>query len=401
MKQQQVCVLGSTGSIGVNTLDVIARHPEVLSVHSLSAYSRMDRLAEQAARTRARIVIVPDEAAKKRFMQAWPAVDRPPEIRVGAQALCETAADPDVTTVMAAIVGAAGMPSALAAARAGKRVLLANKEALVTAGSLFMQTLRQSGAELLPIDSEHNAIFQCLPQGGDRSRAPEQPAPGVRRLLLTASGGPFRCTPLDQLFQVTPDQACAHPNWSMGRKISVDSATMLNKGLEVIEAYWLFAMPVDQIQVVIHPQSMVHSMVEYEDGSILAQLGQPDMRTPIAYGLGFPERIDSGLGLFDLAALTRLDFELPDLQRFPCLGLAFEALRAGQAACVTLNAANEIAVDCFLKRQIGYTQIAQVIEKSLDRAAGANCAQPGTLDEILDLDARARALAAEMCRSAA
>lgn len=397
MRHQRVCVLGSTGSIGVNTLDVISRHPETLSVYALSAHSRIEQLAEQARTTAARVVVVPDQAARKRFLQAWPAGHQPaPEIRVGEQALCDTAADAEVTTVMAAIVGAAGLPSALAAAQAGKRVLLANKEALVAAGGLFMHTVRSCGAELLPIDSEHNAIFQCMPQSG-RATAPTSPARGVRRLLLTASGGPFLTTALDQLASVTPDQACAHPNWSMGRKISVDSATMLNKGLEVIEAHWLFAMPVERIQVVVHPQSMVHSMVEYEDGSILAQLGQPDMRTPIAYGLGFPERIESGVGLLALTALGRLDFQEPNFERFPCLRLSFDALNTGQAACVALNAANEIAVDCFLNRRIRYTEIAGVIEACLDRITGMPATGLDTLDDVLALDARSRSIASELC----
>lgn len=396
MKTQQVCVLGSTGSIGVNTLDVIARHPETLSVYALSAYHRIDQLAEQARQTGAKVVVVPTDQARARFLQVWQGAAPRPEIRVGAQALVDTVADSAVTTVMAAIVGAAGLPSALAAARAGKRVLLANKEALVAAGGLFMRTVRESGAELLPIDSEHNAIFQCLPQAG-RATAPTEPAKGVRRLLLTASGGPFRTTALDQLASVTPEQACAHPNWDMGRKISVDSATMLNKGLEVIEAHWLFAMPVNRIQVVVHPQSMVHSMVEYEDGSILAQLGQPDMRTPIAYGLGFPERIESGVGLLALTALGRLDFEEPDLERFPCLRLSFDALRTGQAACVALNAANEIAVERFLKQQIRYTEIARVIEASLDRMNGLAGGALDTLDDVLALDAHTRSVASEFC----
>lgn len=396
MKFQRVCVLGSTGSIGESTLDVISRHPDVLSVYALSANSRIDKLARQAAATRAKVVVVPNDAARQRFTQAWQGEGAMPEVRVGPQALGETAADAEVTTVMAAIVGAAGLPSALAAARAGKRVLLANKEALVAAGGLFMRTVRESGAELLPIDSEHNAIFQCMPRG-DGALAPTDPAKGVRRLLLTASGGPFRTTSLDQLGAVTPDQACAHPNWSMGRKISVDSATMLNKGLEVIEAHWLFAMPVERIQVVVHPQSVVHSMVEYQDGSILAQLGQPDMRTPIAYGLGFPERIDSGVGLLSLAALGRLDFEEPDFERFPCLRLSFDALKTGQAACVALNAANEVAVDCFLKEQIRYTEIAHVIEDCLEKINGMSVSRLDSLDDVLALDAHTRKIASQRC----
>ncbi|MCC2595525.1 1-deoxy-D-xylulose-5-phosphate reductoisomerase [Pusillimonas sp. MFBS29] len=397
MKFQQLCVLGSTGSIGESTLDVALRHPETMAVYALSAYSRMEKLAEQARIARAKIVIVPTEQARDRFRQAWAGDGAGPEIRIGAQALVDTVLDSEVTTVMAAIVGAAGLPSALAAAKAGKRILLANKEALVAAGGLFMRTARENGAELLPIDSEHNAIFQCMPQV-TRATIPTEPAAGVRRLLLTGSGGPFRQTAIDQLAGVTPDQACAHPNWSMGRKISVDSATMLNKGLEVIEAHWLFAMPVDRIKVVIHPQSMVHSMVEYEDGSILAQLGQPDMRTPIAYGLGFPERIDSGVGLLQLAMLGRLDFEEPDFERFPCLRLSFDALKTGQAACVALNAANEIAVDCFLKQQIRYTEIAPVIESCLERITGRSDTSLDSLDDVLALDAHTRGIATELCQ---
>jgi 1-deoxy-D-xylulose-5-phosphate reductoisomerase len=396
MKTQRLCILGSTGSIGVNTLDVIARHPDTLSVYALSAHSRIERLAEQARACGARVVIVPDDAARRRFELAWPAGLARPEIRVGAQALADTAADPQVTTVMAAIVGAAGLPAALAAARAGKRLLLANKEALVAAGGLFMAAVREHGAELLPIDSEHNAIFQCMP-AAYRGSASQQPAAGVRRLLLTASGGPFRTTDLALLDAVTPDQACAHPNWSMGRKISVDSATMLNKGLEVIEAHWLFSMPVDRIQVVIHPQSMVHSMVEYDDGSVLAQLGQPDMRTPIAYGLGFPQRIDSGVGLLSLASLGRLDFEEPDFVRFPCLRLAYEALRAGQGACIALNAANEVAVARFLSGELGYTRIPQVIESCLGYMAGRAGAALDSLEAVLALDGEARRAAAGLC----
>ncbi len=397
MTMQSICVLGSTGSIGESTLDVIARHPERFRVYALSAYSRIDKLVSQAMATGARVVVVPDDAARRRFDELWPESSPAPEVRVGAQALADTAADSEVTTVMAAIVGTAGLPAALAAARAGKRVLLANKEALVAAGGLFMQAVRDHGAELLPIDSEHNAIFQCLPDDCDRSRAPSRPASGVRRLLLTASGGPFRTTPAELLRDVTPTQACAHPNWSMGRKISVDSATMLNKGLEVIEAHWLFSMEADRIQVLIHPQSLVHSMVEYEDGSILAQLGQPDMRTPIAYALGFPERIPSGVGLFELARLNRLDFEEPDLKRFPCLGLAFDALRAGQSSCINLNAANEVAVARFLEGRIRYTEIPQIIGECLDRMASLRCAAPATLGDILDQDHQARVVAAELC----
>ena len=392
---QRVVVLGSTGSIGESTLDVIARHPDRLAVFALSAYSRMERLAEQALASRAAVVVVPDDAARRKFAAAWAGPQPMPEIRVGAQALADTAADSRCDSVMAAIVGAAGLPAALAAARSGKRVLLANKEALVAAGSIYMRAIRDNGAELLPIDSEHNAIFQCMPQSG-KAVAPGAPAPGVWRLLLTASGGPFRGRDLEDLHDVTPAQACAHPNWSMGRKISVDSATMLNKGLEVIEAHWLFAMPADRIEVVVHPQSVVHSMVEYNDGSVLAQLGQPDMRTPIAYGLGFPERLESGVNSLDLTRLGRLDFEKPDLARFPCLALSFAALRAGQGACVALNAANEVAVEAFLSGRLPYTWIPRVIEASLEWQARQASVTLNSLDDVLALDAAARAYAGNL-----
>jgi 1-deoxy-D-xylulose-5-phosphate reductoisomerase len=354
----------------------------------------MEKLAEQAAACGAKVIVVPDTQARERFLRAWAGTGQAPEIRVGAQALADTAADAQCDTIMAAIVGAAGLPSALAAARAGKRVLLANKEALVAAGSLFMGAVRDNGAELLPIDSEHNAIFQCLPHG-QRASAPTQPAAGVRRLILTASGGPFRDRHPDELHEITPDQACAHPNWSMGRKISVDSATMLNKGLEVIEAHWLFAMPPERIEVLVHPQSVVHSMVEYDDGSVLAQLGLPDMRTPIAYGLGFPERLQSGVGLLDLTRWGRLDFEKPDLQRFPCLALCFDALAAGQGACITLNAANEVAVAAFLDGRLPYTRISGVIADALQWHAGRPSVTLDGLDDVLALDAAARACAAQ------
>ncbi|VFR55964.1 1-deoxy-D-xylulose 5-phosphate reductoisomerase [plant metagenome] len=386
---RRVTVLGSTGSIGCSTLDVIARHPDRYAVHGLSAYSRMDKLAEQALASRAAVVVVPDTAARTAFQQAWPSGVTPPEIRVGAQALADTAAESGTDSVMAAIVGAAGLPAALAAARAGKRVLLANKEALVAAGSVFMRAVRENGAELLPIDSEHNAIFQCLPHG-ERAGAPSAPAPGVRRLILTASGGPFRLRRWQDLADITPDEACAHPNWSMGRKISVDSATMVNKGLEVIEAHWLFAMPPERIEVLVHPQSVVHSMVEYTDGSVLAQLGQPDMRTPIAYGLGFPERRESGVSPLDLASRGRLDFEAAEPGRYPCLDLAFQALRAGQGACIAFNAANEVAVAAFLAGRLRYTAIAECIESALSWQAGQASATLDSLESVLALDQAVR-----------
>ena len=389
MKTLSVTILGSTGSIGINTLDVIARHPDRFTVYALSAHSRIAQLAVQAQDTKAKVVVVPSDQTAELFKSCWSSDAVMPEIRVGAKALSETAADNQTNIVMAAIVGAAGLPAALAAAQAGKRILLANKEALVAAGSLFMNAVRDNGAELLPIDSEHNAIFQCLPHDG-RASAPTAPPSGIRRLVLTASGGPFRTKRWDELHLVTAEQACAHPNWSMGKKISVDSATMLNKGLEVIEAHWLFAMPPERIHVVIHPQSVVHSMVEYEDGSVLAQLGQPDMRTPIAYGLGFPNRIASGVGLLDLALAGRLDFEQPDLKQFPCLQLSFEALRSGQGACIALNAANEIAVEAFLEGRLAYTSISTVIESTLSWHAGSPTSSLHSLEDIMALDKKAR-----------
>jgi 1-deoxy-D-xylulose-5-phosphate reductoisomerase len=392
---QRITILGSTGSIGENALDVIARHPDRLAVYALSAYHRMEKLALQAAASRAKVVVVPDDAAAVRFQQLWAGPGTPPAIRVGDKALVDTAADAACDTVIAAIVGAAGLPPTLAAACAGKRILLANKEALVVAGSLFMDAVRDHGAELLPIDSEHNAIFQCLPHH-DRAFAPTRPALGVRRLILTASGGPFRDRDYAELHAITPAQACAHPNWSMGRKISVDCATMLNKGLEVIEAHWLFAMPPERIEVMVHPQSVVHSLVEYEDGSVLAQLGLPDMRTPIAYALGFPERLETGVGVFDLTKWGRLDFHRPDHQRFPALGLAFHALAAGQGACIVLNAANEVAVDAFLQGRIAYTRIVSVIEAALAWYAGRSWGSLQSLADVLAQDVEARLFARQV-----
>jgi len=391
---RRITVLGATGSVGASTLDVIARHPERLSVYALSAHHNMVRLAEQAHAARAVVVVVPDEAARARFRAAWPTgtSGRMPEIRLGAQALADTAADPDCDTVVAAIVGTAGLPAALAAARAGKRILLANKEALVAAGPLFMQAVAQSGTQLLPIDSEHNAIFQCLPQG----RHDTVQTRGVERLILTASGGPFRNRHWQTLHDVTPAEACAHPNWSMGQKISVDSATLFNKGLELIEAHWLFAMPAARIDVLVHPQSVIHSLVEYDDGSVLAQLAQPDMRIPIAHGLGFPERIASGASRLDLSQLGRLDFEPLALDQAPCLQLALTALSTGQAACIALNAANEIAVAAFLAGHIKYTDIATVIAQTLDWQAGQMLGVLDSLDAILAADEQARARARSM-----
>ncbi|RMH90066.1 1-deoxy-D-xylulose-5-phosphate reductoisomerase [Stutzerimonas zhaodongensis] len=382
----QVTILGATGSIGLSTLDVIARHPERYQAFALTAFSRIAELRNLCHLHRPRYAVV-DDSARARELQAQLDGDGiKTRVLVGEGGLSEVSAHPEVDIVMAAIVGAAGLRPTLAAVQASKRVLLANKEALVMSGALFMQALRDSDAVLLPIDSEHNAIYQCLP--GNYSDGLHNV--GVRRILLTASGGPFRTLPIEQLSSVTVDQACAHPNWSMGRKISVDSASMMNKGLELIEACWLFDARPDQIEVVIHPQSVIHSMVDYIDGSVLAQLGNPDMRTPIAHALAWPERIDSGVSALDLLQTGRLDFEAPDQQRFPCLRIARQAAQEGGTAPAMLNAANEIAVDAFLNGRIRFTEIASIIEGVLDRevAVEARC-----LADIFDADARARALA--------
>ncbi len=383
---QSITILGATGSIGLSTLDVIARHPDRYSVYALSAFNKVEELAVLCARFHPRQAVVGSADAAAKLAPLLRNAGLKTEISYGDAALCAIATASDCTTVMAAIVGAAGLPPSIAAARAGKKILLANKEALVMSGQLFMDAVAQNGATLLPIDSEHNAIFQCLPL--DYRREPS--AHGIRKILLTASGGPFLDRAVETLDHVTPDQAVAHPNWSMGRKISVDSATMMNKGLEVIEAHWLFGATPAQIDVVIHPQSVIHSMVSYVDGSVLAQLGNPDMRTPIAHALAYPERIDSGVAPIDLAQIGRLDFRRPDFQQFPCLKLAFDALEAGGSAAALMNAANEIAVDAFLERQIGFRQINQVIANvmsSLPADAVDN------LDDLLEQDRRARSLA--------
>ena len=376
-------ILGSTGSIGVSTLDVVARHPDQYRVEALTANRDVEGLLAQCQRFRPAYAVMadPDSALllERRLRDAGLAV----EVLAGVEGLEQVASMDSVHYVMAAIVGAAGLLPTLAAARSGKRVLLANKEALVVSGELFMQTAADNAAEILPIDSEHNAVFQCMPEGFreglDRV--------GVTRILLTASGGPFRTLPLDQLPGVTPEQACAHPNWEMGRKISVDSATMMNKGLEVIEACWLFHTSADRIRVVLHPQSVIHSMVAYSDGSVLAQLGNPDMRTPIAHALAWPRRMESGVEPLDLFEVARLDFEAPDLQRFPCLRLAYRAIEAGGAAPAVLNAANEVAVAAFLERKITFTAIPQVIESTLEALPGGRVDE---LDALLAVDAEAR-----------
>ncbi len=386
--KQRLTVLGASGSIGVSTLDVVARHPERFEVVALTAYSRIDLLAQQCFRHRPRYAVVAGAADAKALAAKFSDAGLDTEVLTGPTALQRVAALDDVDTVMAAIVGAAGLAPTLAAVRAGKRILLANKEALVMAGALFMAELRRSGATLLPIDSEHNAVFQSLPADYAGSFA----AKGVRRILLTASGGPFLNTPLEQLLAVTPAQACAHPNWVMGRKISVDSATMMNKGLEVIEAHWLFNAPPDRIEVVIHPQSVIHSMVEYADGSVLAQLGNPDMRTPIAHALAYPERIETGVAPLDLCAIGRLSFERPDSKRFPCLPLAYQALAAGGSAPTLLNAANEVAVEAFLDGRLSFLAIADVIAAVLDAVPSLPLPD---LDAVLGADRVARVAAAE------
>ncbi|WP_407311918.1 1-deoxy-D-xylulose-5-phosphate reductoisomerase [Pseudomonas sp. nanlin1] len=383
---QWITVLGATGSIGLSTLDVIARHPERYQVFAMSGYSRLTELRALCLKHTPRYCVVPNPIAADELQRSLQAAGCATEVLVGEEGLCQVAAAPEVDAVMAAIVGAAGLRPTLAAVHAGKKILLANKEALVMSGALFMQAVQRSGSVLLPIDSEHNAIFQCLPQDFARGLT----AVGVRRILLTASGGPFRQTPLAELEQVTPAQACAHPNWSMGRKISVDSATMMNKGLELIEACWLFDARPEQVEVVVHPQSVIHSLVDYVDGSVLAQLGNPDMRTPIAHALAWPQRLDSGVAPLDLFSIARLDFQAPDEQRFPCLRLAREAAQAGGSAPAMLNAANEVAVEAFLQGRLRYPEIARMIAAVLEREA---VVPVDDLDAVFAADGRARMLA--------
>ena len=385
-RRRRICILGATGSVGASTLDVIARHPQRYEVHALSAQRRIDELAEQCLRWRPRYAAVPAGAPARALRERLRAAGVATEVLEGAQALCELAADPEVDAVMAAIVGAAGLAPCLAAARAGKRLLLANKEALVVGGALFVEAVRQGGAELLPIDSEHSAIFQCLPEDRRVWRA------RIDHIVLTASGGPFLRRDPATLGSVTPDEACAHPNWVMGRKISVDSATMMNKALEVIEARWLFDLAPEQIRVVIHPQSVIHSMVVCRDHSVLAQLGTPDMRVPIAYGLAYPERIESGANRLDFATLASLTFAEAEAERFPGLALAYEALRGPAGSTAVLNAANEEAVAAFLAGTIRFDQIHTVNAATVERVA-ATAGSADTLEALLELDARARSAA--------
>jgi len=381
-----VSVMGSTGSIGASTLDVIDRHRDRYDVYALAAYASVDTMVSQCLAFSPRFAVMVDEAAATALREQLPA-ELGTEVLQGEQGLVQVASAEDVDMVMAAIVGAAGLASTLAAARAGKTLLLANKESLVMGGHLLMQAVRQSGARLLPIDSEHNAIFQCMPVDADATPRDE----GVSKVLLTASGGPFRRWTTEQMAVATPDAACAHPNWSMGRKISVDSASMMNKGLEFIEACWIFDLAPQQVEVVVHPQSIVHSMVQYLDGSVLAQLGNPDMRTAIAYGLGWPDRLTSGVAPLDFIAMSRLDFEAPDEARFPCLRLARESVAAGGTAMAACNAANEIAVDAFLNEKIRFTDIPTVIEQTLERVVFV---APDSVAVVEAADAEARDCAA-------
>jgi 1-deoxy-D-xylulose-5-phosphate reductoisomerase len=386
---RHICVLGSTGSIGVSTLDVIRSHPDLFKVVSLTAHSNIELLARQCDEFKPEMVVVGSAEAANRLNELLKSNASKITVGHGADALVAASTLTSVDTVMAAIVGAAGLVPTIEAAKLGKRILLANKEALVMAGDIFMSAITSSGSQLLPIDSEHNAIYQCLPDantsnGGSRGRYSSM---GVKEILLTASGGPFRSHSLDQMKDVTPEQACAHPNWVMGRKISVDSATMMNKGLEVIEAHHLFGVPAEQIKVLIHPQSVVHSMVRYIDGSVIAQLGQPDMKTPIAYGLGWPLRIDAGVKELDFTAAHDLSFEPVDLKRFPCLSLSYQALSAGGLAPTILNAANEVAVDSFLKNEIRFTQISELVERVMNQT---KVSDKLSLDSILEADKMAR-----------
>jgi 1-deoxy-D-xylulose-5-phosphate reductoisomerase len=385
-RRSSVTILGATGTIGKQTLDVIARHPDRFSVFALTANSRAEELHTQCLQYDPRYAVVLDEPAAERLKISLEKAGSHTEVLCGLSALEFVSAHPEVDVVMAAIVGAAGLKPSIAAARAGKRILLANKETLVMSGSLFMQAVEQGGATLLPIDSEHNAIFQVMPE----KRRKDLGASGIRKILLTASGGPFRNATLADLANVTPEQALNHPNWVMGPKITIDSATLMNKGLEVIEAHWLFnAMP-EQIEVVVHPQSVVHSMVEYIDGSVLAQLGNPDMRTPIAYALGFPERLDSGVTSLDLFKIGRFDFEAPDMIKFPCLRLAFDSLRMSGSAPAILNAANEIAVDAFLNRKISFVDIPVLIESVMNQLTSQAA---DTLEIVIEADQQARQIA--------
>jgi 1-deoxy-D-xylulose-5-phosphate reductoisomerase len=394
MSQLNVCILGSTGSIGESTLDVIHRNAERFAVTALTAHRNSDRLAAQCARFGARLAVIADPAEENALRAALQNHGADCEVRSGTAGLEHAAGLDEVDIVMAAIVGAAGLRSTFSAARHGKKILLANKESLVVAGEVFVGEARRHDARIVPVDSEHNAIFQSLPPGFEAGL--EQS--GVEKIILTASGGPFLDLPADRLANVTPEQACKHPNWEMGRKISVDSATLMNKGLEVIEARWLFNARPEQIEVLIHPQSIVHSMVAYRDGSVLAQMGTPDMRTPIAHALAWPERIEAGVRRLDLAQMNDLSFREPDLQRFPCLALAFDAMRRGDSAPATLNAANEVAVENFLLGRLRFDQIPRVVSEAMQRSA----IRPlDSLEDVLEQDRKARELTRQLVTEAA
>ena len=385
---KNITILGAPGSIGVSTLDVVVLHRNKFSVFALTAHSQVERLYTQCLQFQPVYAVMVDEQSAQKLKEKLARHGADTIVLSGVEGLTEVAAHNDVDYVMAAIVGAAGLLPTLAAVKRGKRILLANKEALVMSGQIFMDAVQEYGAELLPVDSEHNAIFQSMPEnfcGGLVSQ-------GIKQIILTASGGPFRDTPLESLITVTPEQACAHPNWAMGKKISVDSATMMNKGLEVIEACWLFNASVEQICVAMHPQSIIHSMVEYDDGSILSQMGQPDMRTPIAHALAWPERIESGVASLDLFEMSQLEFKRPDMKRFPCLQLAYDAMHTGGTQTAILNAANEVAVDAFLHETIGFTDISRIVEKVL---VSATHHPASSLEIVLEDDQQARRLAAE------
>ena len=383
---QKISILGATGSIGKSTIDVLLKHPELFSVYALTANSNIELLLQQAQLCSPEYVVVADPKKFKQAKKLFSDQQLTCEVLVGHEAIAQVASASEVDVVMAAIVGAAGLMPTLAAVKAGKKVLLANKESLVMSGDLFIQAANQYNAQVLPIDSEHNAIFQCLPTDfkyGDLCTS------GISKILLTGSGGPFLTSPLNELQHVTPDQACAHPNWDMGRKISVDSATMMNKGLEFIEARWLFGLEASDIQIVLHPQSIIHSMVQYDDGSVLAQMGNPDMRTPIAHALAFPDRIESGVSPLDFNQLVNLTFTEPEVERYPNLVLAMQASSIGQYATTTLNAANEVAVEAFLQRKIGFMQIAQVNEECLQQTSSHNL---NTIEAVIESDQSARRL---------
>lgn len=393
---QKIAVLGSTGSVGTNTLDVIARNPEQFEVVALTAHSNARKLARQCKQFNARLAVISDPDKESLLAQELSNLGCGATAMSGAEALLEAVSHPELDTVMASIVGAAGLAPTLHAAERGLKVLLANKESMVIAGQLLISAARRSGAKILPVDSEHNAVFQALPENFSLRSDSALEDCGVDQIILTASGGPFLTTPAEELKKVTPDQACAHPNWDMGRKISVDSATLMNKGLELIEAHWLFGARPDQLKVLIHPQSIVHSMVCYRDGSVLAQLGSPDMRTPIAHTLAWPGRIDAGVERLDLAKATDLTFMDPDTDRFPGLNLAYQAMKVGRNAPITLNAANEVAVECFLNGQIAFDRIASIVSKVLD---AGSIEEIGSIEDIMSCDERVRHVTREYCRN--